>query len=428
MTAPPRAVAGSGDNGDVTAPVTTGRGDHDDDPDVQPSRATLRGQREFAVLFAGATLARLATEMHAVAVVLFVLAVTHSAQIAGLTVAASTLPTVVTGPLVGAWLDRSPHRRAAFVLSPLVLVVAMAGFLLARGHVPGEALIALGFLAGLPSPIRTGGFSGLIPTVVPEPVLPWAYGMEATSYNIAAIAGPALAGAIAGVAGTGWAIAATAVVALAAFVVVAQVPIAPADVSAARPLREALHDGFHVLWSVRPLRAVTVATTVSSGWFGLVPVAIPLLVSDMGHRRALGGLLFSVFAVGALVGSLTWTRLAGRFREEPAAFVTMALFGAGFAGVAASPGLTLAVITCALAGLVDGPMLAATLNLRQRWSPEHVLTQVFTTAASLKIGAFAVGSALAGSAESAVGARGMLALVATGQAVSVVAGLVVRRL
>jgi len=39
---------------------------------------------------------------------------------------------------------------------------------------------------------RYGGFSGLIPTVVPEPVLPRAYGYEAVSYNISGIAGPAL--------------------------------------------------------------------------------------------------------------------------------------------------------------------------------------------------------------------------------------------
>src|SRR3954447_12858032 len=159
--------------------------------------ARLREQRGFPVLFAGATISRLATEMYSVSVVLFVLAVTHSPRLAGLTVAAATLPTVVTGPVVGAWLDRTRHRRTAFLLSPVVLGVTMVAFLLAAHRVPGWAFILLAFVAGLPSPIRTGGFSGLIPTVVPEPVLPRAYGMEAASYNIAGIAGPAAAGALA---------------------------------------------------------------------------------------------------------------------------------------------------------------------------------------------------------------------------------------
>jgi hypothetical protein len=52
---------------------------------------------------------------------------------------------------------------------------------------------------------------------------------------------------------------------------------------------------------------------------------------------------------------------------------------------------------------------------------------VFTTAASLKIGAFAVGSALAGPAADGVGSRGMLVIAGAGQAVAAVAGVVTRR-
>ena len=102
------------------------------------NRSRLQRHRGFALLWVGATASRLATEMYSVAVVLFVLAVTGSAQVAGLTVAAATLPTVVTGPLVGAWLDRTPHRRTAFLVSPIVLVAAMIGFLIA-----GDAIVML---------------------------------------------------------------------------------------------------------------------------------------------------------------------------------------------------------------------------------------------------------------------------------------------
>ena len=149
----------------------------------------LRDQPGFVALFAGATLSRLATEMNSVTVVLFVLSITHSARLAGLTVAAATFPTIVTGPLIGAWLDRTRHRRIAFLSSPVVLCAVMVAYLLTAHHVSGWVFIVLAFVAGLPSPIRTGGFSGLIPTVVPAPVLPRAYGMEAASYNIAGIAG-----------------------------------------------------------------------------------------------------------------------------------------------------------------------------------------------------------------------------------------------
>jgi MFS family permease len=387
----------------------------------------LREQQGFPILFTGATLSRLATEMNSVAVVLFVLSVTHSPRLAGLTVAAATFPTVVTGPVVGAWLDRTRHRRTAFLLSPVVLVVTMVAFLVAAHRVPGWVLIVLAFVAGLPSPIRTGGFSGLIPTVVPEPVLPRAYGMEAASYNIAGIAGPALAGTIAGIATAGWAIGATAVTALLATIVIARVPIEPGRPVEGRPLRALLREGTVLLWRVRELRSITVATTVSMGFFGMVVLAFPLFAHELGHRRAAGGLLFSVLAIGALAGSVLWTRIAGRFAEEPAAFVTMALFGLALGAVGLTPNLALALVVTAVAGFFEGPLLAVTLNLRQRCAPVHLRTQVFTTAASLKIGAFSIGSAVAGAAAAGLGPRGMLALAGGGQVLSIVAGLATRR-
>lgn len=389
--------------------------------------ARLREHREFTWLFLGATLSRLATEMNSVAVVLFVLATTGSAQVAGLTIAAATFPTIVTGPLVGVWLDRSPHRRAVFLASPLLLAVAMVGFLAAGGRAPDGVLVGLGFLAGLPSPVRTGGFSGLIPTVVPEPVLPRAYGYEAVSYNVAGIAGPALAGAIAGAAGSRWAIVATAAVSLVSVVVIAQVPIEPV-VEAPRAFLPALRAGLALLWRVRALRAVTVATTVGQLWFGLLVVAFPLLAHRLHHPRAAGGLLFSVFAVGALVGSVVYARVAARVQEEPAAMVGFLLFAVALAAIAVAPSLTLALVAAGVAGLFDGPLLAATLNLRQRLAPEDLRTQVFTTAASMKIGAFAVGSAFAGPIAAWVGPRGMLGVVAAGQVVAVVVALAVRPL
>ncbi len=395
---------------------------------ARQSIARVQRHRRFVLLWLGATTSRLSTEMYSVAVVLFVLAETGSAHVAGLTVAAATFPTIVTGPVVGAWLDQTPHRRTAFLLSPVVLVAAMGGFLAAgaAAGTPGVLFVLLGLLAGLPSPVRTGGFSGLIPTVVPEPVLPRAYGLEAASYNIAGIAGPAAAGAIAGALTPAWAVIGTMLIAAVAVAIVARVPIAPGRRDLARPLRATLRSGLGLLWRSAPLRGITVATTVSQGAFGLVVVAFPLLAHDLHHKRALGGLLFSVFAVGALIGSVLYSRYGARVPTERVAYTTMLAFGGTLAAVGLAPGLGIALAAAAVAGFFDGPLLAATLDLRQRVAPAHLRTQVFTTAASLKIGAFAVGSALAGPTADGVGARGMLLVAGAGQFAAAVAGLAVR--
>ncbi|HET7405812.1 MAG TPA: MFS transporter [Mycobacteriales bacterium] len=390
--------------------------------------SALWRERDFRTLFVAATLSRLASEMFSVAIVLFVLARTQSAQLAGVTVAAATLPTIVTGPLMGAWLDRTRHRRTVFNANQLVLSAATFGLLAAVGHLSDLVVVLLAVVAGLPYPVRTGGFSGLIPTLVPAPLLPQAYGVEAASYNVAGIAGPALAGTIAGAVSPAWAVAATATMALVALVWLVRVPIGPVrhDAAAGR-FSHALRDGLRLLTRVPELRSVTFATTVSQAWVGLIVVAFPLLAETLGHKRAAGGGLFSLFAVGALIGSVSWSRIAGRVRSEPAVLAGLLVFGAAMAGVGAAPSLVAALALVAVAGLIDGPVLAATLNLRQQLSPEHLRTQVFTTAASLKIGAFAVGSGVAGPVSGAVGSRGMLYLVAAGQVLSLLTGLLVRR-
>ena len=108
--------------------------------------------------------------------------------------------------------------------------------------------------------------------------------------------------------------------------------------------------------------------------------------------------------------------------------VGFCLFAVALAGIGAAPSLRIALVAAFVAGLFDGPLLAATLNLRQRFAPAWLRTQVFTTAASLKIGAFAVGSALAGPMAAWVGPRGMLWTIAIGQGVAVAAALVTRAL
>ena len=88
----------------------------------------------LGVLFTASTTARLANESARVAVVLLVLDRTDSPALAGALVAALTLPSLVTGPLLGAWLDRTTHRRSAFVANQLLLPLVLVGLLLAAGH------------------------------------------------------------------------------------------------------------------------------------------------------------------------------------------------------------------------------------------------------------------------------------------------------
>jgi len=85
-----------------------------------------------------------------------------------------------------------------------------------------------------------------------------------------------------------------------------------------------------------------------------------------------------------------------------------------------------AIALVALAGAMEGPVLASTLAVRAAHSPADMQTQVVTTAASLKFGGFALGSAVAGLVVASYGVRvGLLSLAAM-QVVAIGLGLLAR--
>jgi hypothetical protein len=65
------------------------------------------------------------------------------------------------------------------------------------------------------------------------------------------------------------------------------------------------------------------------------------------------------------------------------------------AGVGA-PNAAVVIAAALMFGVSDGPQLAAVIAVRQREAPPQLRAQVFTTGASLKLSAGALGAALAG--------------------------------
>jgi hypothetical protein len=90
------------------------------------------------------------------------------------------------------------------------------------------------------------------------------------------------------------------------------------------------------------------------------------------------------------------------------------------AALAAAPGFDPALGLAVLAGAADGPILAATLAVRQRTVPADRYAQTAATAASLKTGAYALGAAVAGLLAGALTARQLMLVIGIGQLLALV--------
>ncbi|MEU5881110.1 MFS transporter [Spirillospora sp. NPDC047279] len=401
-----------------------------------------------------ATLLRVSAEGLATALVLTVQARTGNAATAGFLQTALTLPYILSGPVVGHKLDQAARPRRLVVALALGYAVAAGLLLLIAGESPLMLAIVVALVIGCTEPIVVG-ITSLVPRFVPPDRLTRAYGLEASSYNAAAIVGPGLAAGMAAWAGgasSGIPIVLCAVLGLLALPLLplpgltrpspttltapADPPAdsgAPSDPAApagsgvgreAGALADVVTGGLLVLASNRVLRALTAATTLAWLGFGGVAVTAVLLAERLGADPSAGGQLLVAMAIGSLAGSLACARWLGVRHAERVMLAGLAGFGLALAGPAVAPSLSWAMLCFFVAGICEGPVFASTLMLRQRESPPDRLGQVNTTGGSLKIGASAIGAALTGTFAAKIGPVGLVLAIAACQFAGVVVGFV----
>jgi MFS family permease len=333
-----------------------------------------------------------------------------SALLAGLTIAAA-----LGGPLFGVLVDRNQRP-------PRVLAAALAGYavglgvlLVSVGRIPLPAAVGVAVVTGLFAPAVAGGWSSQVPRLVSVPSLARASALDGLTFSSASLVGPALASAVAALAGARLA------TALAAGLVALAVPAALSvagrtggagagetagtaagpgatagpGVSAETPgVRRQLADGFAVILNRPRLRRATATSVVSYVGIGMLLVCCPVLGQQRLGGSTRGALLLSAAAVVSLIVN---SLLARRPPREPDRIVLAStlVLCVTLAAAAVAPGWYV-MLAVAAGGLGEGPQLPALLAVRHREAPPAMRAQTFTTAASLKIGGLAAGSMLAG--------------------------------
>jgi len=387
------------------------------------------GQR-LALYATVGSFARAATAGLPPAIILGVLAAGGSASDGSLLIASITAIAGITGPLIGATVDRFEQPRRGYLLATVILAAASAALAIGIGSWPTAILVLVAGLAGLFHPMLTGSWSAQVRRVAPEISAPRAYAVDAATYNIGEILGPALVGIAYVYDATTPGAASLEVVTVLYLcaglaLLFVKVPhrerTVPPD-----PLHHALR-GLSIFWHSVPLRRTTIISTVAFVGFAGFVISAPLLGADLAGDAGTGALLLAVTAAGALLGSLLYARRPIR-RVGPGTLVVLATAGLGglMALLAAAPTYAVAVPLAFLLGVMNAPQLTSVMQVRDRESPTHLRSLVFVAAASLKTGAFAVGSLLA-AALVAWGWRPLLLSSAAIEVIAVLLGLGIAR-
>jgi MFS family permease len=388
----------------------------------------LRRSRGYPQFLVAATVARLADEMFAIGVVLLILQRVDSPALAGVTVAAATLPSVISGPVIGAWIDRTGRRSLIYKVDRLVLTAVLLAILGAAGNTPDFVLPLLALITGVTLPVSFTGFTSMIPLMVEQDLLPHANAVEAASQNVALIGGPALAGLLAAAAGPPAALVGEAALTLVTLVLILRIPDLNRGAAAQpAPLRTMIARGLRHIAHEPVLRIVSVASAINNVGWGMLMVVFPLWAAeDLGASSSASGALWSAFALGSLIGALGLARFQARHPQERVVFTCMFALGVAMLTWRLAGSLPVALVLVGLTAVVEGPVMAAVFSLRQQLTPRELQAQVMGTLGSVQIAAFSIGSALGGPVVVALSPRTAIVVVAAAIAAAAATGAAVR--
>ncbi|WP_331771240.1 MFS transporter (plasmid) [Embleya sp. NBC_00888] len=347
---------------------------------------------------AGAAAARTGDEMSGPALLLAGLAATGSAATGSALLAAVTAAAAFGGPVFGVLLDRSARPGRLLTAALAGYAVALGVILSTLDLVPLAITLLIAVGAGLLGPALSGGWTSQLPRVVPAADLPRATAFDAMTFNLASLTGPALAGVVASAAGADVGVIAALTLICLALPAAWGLPSSRGRAARAGPTTSIGTDlvaGFRVIARTPPLARATAASMWSCVGQGILIAYSPVLGERVLDSPARGTILLSVAAASALATNTLLARRPHTIRPDTVMWCgPLILAGALLVATIGRPVALIAAML--LAGVGEGPQLTALFAIRHREAPAHLRGRIFTTGASLKITAFALGAALTG--------------------------------
>jgi MFS family permease len=359
--------------------------------------AALFGVRGLSHLIVSLTLGRIAGQMQAIALVLFVLSRYHSPQLAGAATFISMFPGILLSPVAGALLDRYGRARLVTIDYGVVAgTLSLVAGLSTLHALPPTLLLAICGAASLTAPLSAAGARSLFPTLVPSHLWERANALDNTSMVLGYVVGAPFAGILVGLAGGEGALEATALVYMCAAIAIATVGTPGSKQTGANVLEEAWSGLTYVL---RNRTLVGLALTFFSfniGW-GCLVITIPVLVLGRFHEGpAVVGYIWGAFAAAGVVVSLLSGRIHTNGRERQLMSVSLAAIAVAMVFVPLAGSVIVVAAALVAMAIVEGPFDIAFLTLRQRRTDPAQFGRMLAVSMSLNSVGYPIGSALAG--------------------------------
>jgi MFS family permease len=295
------------------------------------ARGVLIHHRDFRLLWGGETVSELGSQVSLLAIPLLAVRTLHATTFqVGLLTAASTAAFLIVGLPAGVWVDRIRRRW--------VMITADLGRMLSLGSIPVAyaldaltmvQLVVVTLLTGILTVFFDVAYQSYLPSLVGRENLVEGNAKLTGSEQVAAVAGPSIAGGLVQAFGSSYAIAVDSVSFLVSGAAVGAIrteePAPEVPEGGHRSLTHDIGEGLRFVFGNALLRAIA-ATTATANFFNGIAAAVEVvfLVRTVHASPGQIGLLFSLGGVGGVVGALAAGPIARRIGGARATIVGIA--------------------------------------------------------------------------------------------------------
>jgi len=364
---------------------------------------------DFKKFWIGQTISNLGSSFTQWAVPLLVYQLTHSAVNLGIATAATFLPYLLFGLVIGAWMDRVDRKRAMIALDSLNALVILSIPLVAQfGQLNVWWIYGVTFIQSTIFIAFSSGEFAAIPSLVSTDDLVTANGRIQATYSAAQVAGPLLAGALISLFPLTWVMAfdsgSFAISSLSLLLVRASFNTPSDTPKEATTILHDVREGLRYVLGHPVLRNISLMMALINFVTGTTWAQLVLFADErLGASRREIGVLFAAGSAGVVVTGLLAGRLRRRFSFTTLAMSSLMLMGGLIVVFAGMRWFWVALpIWAAQSGL--GILFNInTGSLRQAIVPNQLLGRVLSIAGVLAWSAIPAGALVGGWVISATG-------------------------
>ena len=347
--------------------------------------------------------------MQFVAINWHVYLLTKSAFALGLVGLFRGVPIIICS-LAGGVVADAVDRKKLMIVTQSVMLIS-AGLLTAVtmwGWQSVWPIYVLSGVASAASAFDVPARQSLMPALVPPEVFPNAVSLGLLVFNVATIAGPAIAGFILAQSGPAiiYALNAVSFLAVIAALLAMQTSGDPErSVERKNALSfAALKEGFRFVWNT-PIIVQTMTLDFAATFFASATLLLPIFASERLHVDARGyGFLAAAPAIGSVITALVLARLGTLRKQGRLVVVSVAIFGLATAAFGISTVFWFSLLMLAVTGAADTVSTVLRQTIRQLVTPNHLRGRMTSINMMFFMGGPQLGELEAGSLAAVIGA------------------------